>query len=247
MLLTVDIGNTNITFGIFKGGCIIKRFNIPTAKYTLAGLKKGLGRAYVDGAIICSVVPAAADILAKDLRKLFNREPYILGKNIAVPIKNLYRKPKQVGSDRLVNAYAAIKLYGAPAVVVDFGTAVTFDVISKKGGYLGGMILPGLNISLKALNQNTALLPKIKLRQPSAFIGRDTAGSMLSGITYGIAALADGLIRGIRDNIGKEAVVIGTGGDIRLIARYAGCFDVIDADLTLKGLYLVYKDRKERG
>lgn len=245
MLLAIDIGNTNITFGIFKASRIVRRFNISTVKYSLAGLRRGLGRARVDDTIICSVVPAAAVVLAKDLRKLIGRKPHIIDKNIVVPIKNLYRRPKQVGSDRLVNAYAAIKLYGTPAVVVDFGTAVTFDIISKKAAYLGGMILPGLGISLKALHQNTALLPKIKLQAPSAFIGRDTAGSMLSGISYGFAALVEGLTKRIRHNIGKEALVIGTGGDIGLIARYSRGFSHIDRDLTLKGLYLVYKNKEQ--
>ncbi len=240
MLLTIDIGNTNISFGIFKGNRIINRFNITTKDYSLQELKNDLARLNIDDAIICSVVPNASKILDKDLKKLLKWRPYIIGKDIKVPIKNLYRKPKQVGQDRLVNAYAGITLYGSPLIVVDFGTATTFDAVSKNQEYLGGMILPGLGISLIALNQHTALLPKIKLNKPKEFIGRDTKNSMLSGIVYGFAMLTDNLAIMIKDKIGRSALVIGTGGYINLIRTYCKGFDKIDNDLTLKGLNLIY-------
>jgi type III pantothenate kinase len=157
-----------------------------------------------------------------------------------VPIKNLYRKPKQVGQDRLVNAYAGVILYGAPLIVVDFGTAITFDAVSKNKEYLGGMILPGLDISLHSLAERTALLPKIKLNKPKEFIGRDTKDSILSGVVYGFAALTDDLTQRIKNRIGKSAKVIGTGGNIKLIRRYCRNIDKVDRDLTLKGLNLIY-------
>ena len=241
MLFAVDIGNTSINFGVFKGDKIVKRFTIPTPKYSRQRLERKLGKAAIDDTIICSVVPEKTRILERDLKSWFKRRPYIIGKNIIVPIKNLYRKPRQVGQDRLVNAFAGVTLYGAPLMVVDFGTAVTFDVISRKKEYLGGMILPGLNISLDALFQRTALLPKIKLARPREFIGRDTKNSMLSGIVYGLAALTDDLTQRIKYNIGKSARVIGTGGNIRLICNYCRRIDKIDQDLTLKGLNLIYK------
>jgi type III pantothenate kinase len=241
-LLTIDIGNTNINLAIFQGDKIIKRFIIPTKDYSLLKLKRYLGRAHIDDAIICSVVPRAAKPLEKDLKLIFGKQPLCIGKNTVVPIKNLYRKPREVGQDRLVNAYAGVKLYGAPLVVVDFGTAITFDVISRKKEYLGGMILPGLNISLEALNQRTALLPKIKLEAPKELIGRDTKSSMLGGIVFGFASLADDLSARIKNKIGKEAKVIATGGNIRLIAKYCKNLDKTDADLTLKGLFLAYKN-----
>jgi type III pantothenate kinase len=158
-----------------------------------------------------------------------------------VPVENLYRCPRQAGQDRLVNAYAAIALYGTPLVVVDFGTAITFDVISKKGKYRGGMILPGLQASLDILAQRTALLPKVNLSSPGEFIGRDSRNGMLSGIIYGYAGLTKELIRQIRQRIGKGALAIGTGGNINLMRRYCRIFDKIDRDLTLRGLYLIYK------
>ena len=242
MLLAIDIGNTNISFGTFKGDEIIKRFNLPTKGYSLKKLNKNLGNASIDDAIICSVVPSSTKALERGLNNFLRRRPYIIGKDIKVPIKNLYRKPKEVGQDRLVNAYAGIIIYGAPLVVVDFGTAITFDVISKNKEYLGGMILPGLAISLDALNQRTALLPKIKLNKPKGLIGRATKDSMLSGLVYGFAALSDELAKMIKNKIGKNALVIGTGGDINLIAQFCKRLDRIDRDLTLKGLNLIYKN-----
>lgn len=244
MLLAIDVGNTNIAFGIFKDSKIIKKFLIPTKGYSRAGLKRKLREFKIDDVIISSVVPQVTKILERDLKILSFRKAYILGKNLRVPIKNLYRKPKQVGQDRLVNAYAGIRLFGAPLIVVDFGTAVTFDVVTKNKEYLGGMILPGLEISLEALAQKTALLPKVKLAQPQEFIGRDTQGSILSGIIYGFAALSDRLINKIKQKIGKNAKVIGTGGNLNLLSKYSKRFDKIDMDLTLKGLYLIYKTLK---
>ena len=159
-----------------------------------------------------------------------------------MPIKNLYRNPKQVGQDRLVNAYAAVKLYGAPLIVVDFGTAVTFDIISKNKAYLGGMILPGMRISLDILAERAALLPKIKLNRPKEFIGRDTKSSMTSGIVYGLAALTDALAVKIKQRIGRNALVIGTGGNIGLIFRYCKAIDKVRGDLTIQGLSMLYRE-----
>ncbi len=243
-LLAIDIGNTSINFGIFENNRLVKEFKIPTKEYSLKELKRKMGRIKTDEAIISSVVPAVCDILGRDIKRLLHKPVYVLGKNITAPIKNLYRYPKQVGQDRLVNAYAGVMLYGAPLIVVDFGTAVTFDIISKGKGYLGGMILPGLKISLKSLFENTALLPEVKLRKPEEFIGRDTRASVLSGIVYGYAALIDELTKKIRQIVGGHARVIGTGGDMKLVGRYCRKIDRIDLDLTLKGLALIMRSYK---
>lgn len=243
MLLAIDIGNTNISLGIFKKDRLLRRYNIPTKeKGYFKHLKKIFDRNKIDDAIICSVVPKSIAVLEKDLNKLLRKRPIIIGKDILVPIKNLYRQPKQVGQDRLVNAYAAVSLFGAPLIVVDFGTAVTFDVISKNREYLGGMILPGLQVSLDALADRTALLPKVKLTNPREFIGRDTKNSMLSGLIYGFAALSDDLIRRIKNIIGKNAKSLGTGGNIDLVGKYCN-IKKIDRDLTLKGLNLLYRKK----
>lgn len=241
MLLAVDIGNTNVTLGLFKSNRLLKHYTFLTNQKDYRGfLKKIILNNPIDGVIICSVVPGATKRLEKDLKPLSLKKPLIIGKDLIVPIKNLYRKPAQVGQDRLVNAYAGINLFKAPLIVIDFGTAITFDVISKNKEYLGGMILPGLNLSLDALAQKTALLPKTKLALPKEFIGRDTKNSMLSGLIYGFSALSDSLIDKIRRKIGRDALAIGTGGNIVLASKYAGKFDRIDIDLTLKGLNLLY-------
>ena len=242
MLLAIDIGNTHISLGVFKNGRLIKRYTIQTKEKNYApGLKKILSQNKISAAILCSVVPKAEKILTEDLKKLTGRKPYNIGKDIKVPIKNLYRRPRQVGQDRLVNAYAGIKLYGAPLVVVDFGTAITFDVISKDKEYLGGIILPGLEISLEGLYRRTALLPKIKLAKPKEFIGRDTKDSILSGIIYGFSAATDGLIRELKKKIGANALSIGTGGNINLMRKFCKRLDKIDEALTLKGLDALYE------
>lgn len=246
MLLTVDIGNTNINFGIFKGRRLVKKFFIPTKYYSVRRIKNELKKYPIKESIIASVVPKTCKILEKDLKSLFKRRAYVLGENIIVPIINLYRKPLKVGQDRLVNAYAGVLLYGAPLIVIDFGTAITIDAVSKKKEYLGGLIIPGLEISLTALAKHTALLPRIKLARPKELIGSDTKSSILSGIVYGFSALVDNLSEKIKDKIGKSAKVIATGGDISLITKYSKCIDKADRDLTLKGLNIIFRAVKGR-
>jgi len=249
MLLAVNIGNTNINVGLFQGSKILRRYSIPT----VAGKNKAVVKLFrnifskysFDNTVICSVVPEQAKILSNVLKRLSSKQPMVVGKNINVPIKNRYRIPTQLGQDRLVNAYAVSKLYAAPLIVVDFGTTVTFDAVSRKKEYLGGMILPGLRVSLKSLAKHTALLPDLKLKRPREFIGRSTQDCMLSGAFYGLAALTESLIKKIKDKIGEKALVIGTGGDIELISKYCRVFDKIDRDLTLKGLNLLNKKGDE--
>jgi type III pantothenate kinase len=242
MLLAIDIGNTSISLGLFKKNRLVGRFSIATHKKSY---RKELGAIFkhhkVEDVIISSVVPQATLILRKDLGRFLAKRPLVSGNNIIIPIINRYRRPAEVGQDRLVNAYAAAELYGAPSMVVDFGTAVTFDLISRRKEYLGGMILPGLRLSLGALAEKTALLPRIKLQKPREFIGRDTPNSMLSGMVHGFAALTQEMIRRIKDKIGQDAVVILTGGDSALLAHYIKGVKRLDADLTLKGLCLFYR------
>jgi type III pantothenate kinase len=247
MLLAIDVGNTNISFGIFsatkrKGCKLIKTFDIPSRQYSLRRVLKKIGFLKITDALICSVVPKLTGVIAKDLTKTFLKQPYIMGKGIEVPIKNCYRNPSQVGQDRLINAYAGLNFYGAPLIVIDSGTAITFDVISGHKAYLGGLILPGLEISLSALNEKTALLPQIKLKYPKELIGRDTISSILSGVVIGAGALTNALVVRIKHKIGKNTQVIGTGGSINLIKKYSGLKIKIDRNLTLKGLSLIYEN-----
>ncbi len=244
MLLAIDIGNTNLTGGVFVGGKLKYRFDLPTKTYKKAQLIKKL-KAYseISTTIICSVVPKLTGVVWRDLKSFTGQNIYIVGKDLVVPIKNLYRLPKQVGQDRLVNAYAAINLYAAPLIVIDSGTAITFDVISRDRAYLGGLIFPGMRISLEALAEKTALLPQVKLQIPGKLIGKDTRNSILSGVVFGTAALSKELAVRIQQSLGKNARIIGTGGNICLIKRYSDLKMKIEPDLTLKGLSLIYKHK----
>ncbi len=247
-LIAIDIGNTNVTVGVFKGPRLIAKGKIPTAAHGLyeKSMKRLLKKA---GCLACkdcvsavsSVVPAVLPMVKKTLRRIGVRDIYILGKDIKVPIKNLYACPEEVGQDRLVNAFAARELYGAPAVVIDFGTAVTFDCVSKKGEYLGGLILPGIDISLQSLYEKTALLPKIRLKTVRQVIGRTTADSMRAGILFGFGSACDGLVEKYKKLLGEPLRVIDTGGNSGLVRRYARSIKTVDEDLTLKGIRLGVK------
>lgn len=243
MLLAIDIGNTNITFGLFKNNCLKKKFNIPSKEYSYIKLKKELNNSKINGACICSVVPKTTKEVAFDLKKYLLIKPKIIGKNLKLNIKNLTRFPKQVGADRLVNAYYGINFYKTPLIVIDFGTAITFDCISKNNAYLGGLILPGLEISLDALHKKTALLPKIKLGKPKEIIGRDTFNSINSGIIYGFCCLTQGLVKKLKSKLGSNTKIIATGGAIRFFSKYCKFFDTIDEDLTIKSLNLIYSNK----
>ena len=188
--------------------------------------------------VICSVVPDVLSAVVKIVKKKSGINPVVVGKNITVPIKNNYRIPSQVGQDRLVVAYAAKALYGAPAIVIDFGTAITFDVISRKGEYEGGMILPGIQLSAESLFQKTALLPRIDtIKPPKNLIGKNTQESILSGLFNGYGAMSAGLIDAIAKEIGGNPKVIVTGGYTHLMKKFISHkIHAIDPQLIFKGL-----------
>ncbi len=248
-LVAIDIGNTNITAGVFKAGCCLAaKTKIPTAAYSdyekdfkLLFKKAGLDLEGRHDVIISSVVPVALARLVLHLNKIAKCRLTILGIDQKVPIKNLYRNKEEVGQDRLVNAYAAKVLYGSPAVVIDFGTAITFDLVSKRGDYLGGLILPGIGISLESLYKKTALLPKVELKDAPHIIGKSTVNSMRGGILFGFGAMCDGLVSKYRKMFGRSLKVIATGGNAGLIKKYSDSIQFLDSDLTLKGLYLINK------
>lgn len=243
MILTVDIGNTNIAIGLFRRRRLFKRFYIPTDTkrpeiYSI--VKKSVGPFDIEAAIVSSVVPNVTKVITGILKKRLKIKTLLLGKDIAVPIRNRYRKPKQVGYDRLVNAYACLKLYGAPAILVDFGTATTFDYIDSKGAYAGGLITPGVSISLDALAKRTALLPKIELKRPKNLLGKDTIDSMRSGVLYGLSSMCDGVIDRLKSKYSRRAKVVATGGLASFFAPYCKRIKMVDKDLTLKGLLYIY-------
>lgn len=240
--LVIDIGNTNTSFGVFNGKRLIRSWDIPTEKISAkADLK--LKKIIFEKVIICSVVPKVTERLKANLNKKSKIQPLIVGHNLTVPIKNLYSNPRQVGQDRLVNAYAGLKIYNAPLIIVDFGTAITFDLVSEKGAYLGGIIVPGLNISLEALFEKCALLPKVNLSNPKSLIGKDTKTSILSGILNGFGCLCDGLILKLKKQFNKKPIVIATGGNVELMRKFSKQIDKVDKNLTLKGLNLLTINR----
>jgi type III pantothenate kinase len=187
-------------------------------------------------AIICSVVPGATARIAQALRHGGLRRVRVVGRDVKVPLKNRYKHPKQVGQDRLVGAYDAWRRYRTDCIVVDFGTAITIDLVTRTGEYLGGAIAPGLELSLEALASRTALLPRVGLRAPSGALGRDTASSIRAGIVYGAAALCDGLVGRLKRRYAPRATVVATGGSSRFLARYATSIHHVRPFLVLEGL-----------
>ncbi|MBI3317847.1 MAG: type III pantothenate kinase [Candidatus Omnitrophica bacterium] len=250
MLLALDVGNTSITVGLFRGRRLVAKGRIPThgASSYSAGLrgllrKKRIPPGAVRGVILSSVVPQATRRLKKSFRGLGLPRPLVVGQNVEAPVTNRYRIPSQVGQDRLVNAAAAFFLYGGPAIVVDFGTAITIDVVSGRREYLGGLIVPGMEISLNALAEKTALLPKVKLGPAKELLGRDTVSSMKSGILFGYSALCDGVVERLKQKYVPKAKVIATGGQVKLIAPHCRMIDHVSPTLTLQGLELTYRKK----
>ncbi|MDP2938953.1 MAG: type III pantothenate kinase [Candidatus Omnitrophota bacterium] len=247
MLLTIDIGNTNISLGLFKHNHLVRRYFILTrTKNFILLFKKIFLKNNIDDVIICSVVPEVARQLEQVIRKLLGKQPYVLGKNIKVPIKNLYKNPHQVGQDRLVAGFAAAKIYGTPVIVLDFGTATTLDIVSRKQEYLGGIIIPGIGMSLEALHEKTALLPKVKLVEPQSIIGRTTQESILSGIFFGFGYLADALVTQVSAQLKQKCLVVLTGGFSKHIAEYIHKKNIIEQDLIFIGLQLIYCLNKQK-
>ncbi len=250
MLLAVDVGNSNIIFGVFKGSRLIERRSISTKvvdsfRERNAEIYNLPHRGKIEDIMVSSVVPEALAKIEKTLKRVFKKDILMVGRDIEAPIKNLYRYPEQVGQDRLVNAVAAADLYNRYRkrflIIIDFGTAVTFDVISKRNEYLGGLIFPGIRLSLENLSRRAALLPKIDIKPPRSLVGRDTKESMRSGLLNGYGSLCDGIVKRISSLYGGRPEVIATGGDAALIAKYAGAIKKVDPNLTLKGLRIIYE------
>ncbi|MFA5840102.1 MAG: type III pantothenate kinase [Candidatus Margulisiibacteriota bacterium] len=230
MLLAIDVGNSNIVFGLYNGKKMVKTWRCETIDFKIPAIK-----AKISAVIIASVVPQVDKKLKEQLIRKFGIQPYfVTAKNIkGLNIK--LRKLNEIGADRVVDALAAYKIYGGPVIVVDFGTATTFDLISAKGEYLGGAIAPGITMARDALHTKTAKLPQIELKAPKNIVGHDTISAMQSGLVYGYAAMVDGMV----GRLGKEKKVIATGGLARLVCKYTTVVDRIDTELTLKGLRMI--------
>ena len=256
MLLAIDIGNTNIMMGVFKDAELAAIWRISTSvqrtidEYCIIfnelfeSSKIPLNT--INGIIIASVAsPKVLGIVRNTLNRLFSLHPLIVGENIDVPIKNLYNNPSQVGQDRLVSAFSAYRQYGGPVIVIDFGTAITFDLVSKEGEYLGGLIAPGIEISFDALIERTTLLPKIELVEPDSLLGKDTVTSMRSGVINGFSSLCDGVIHKLKEEFGRDIPTVVTGGNAELIASHCTTIDNKNPYLILEGLQIIYSEKNQ--
>ena len=251
MLLALDAGNTNVTIGAFEFGKLTASWRLRTVHEQTADewgvlLRHllelaGIDFEKVDAIIIASVVPPIDAALARMAQRYFETEARFVTHATDIGLKILYDDPREVGADRLVNAVAALHKYGGPCVVVDLGTAITFDAISANAEYLGGIISAGIGISIDALFARTARLPRVDFREPDKLIGTNTVGSVESGLFYGALSLIDGMIERLVQKLGPETKVIGTGGQANLITAQSRYLKVIDENLTLDGLEIIWK------
>jgi type III pantothenate kinase len=233
-VLTIDVGNTSIAFGLFKDKKLVRRHRCLTHRFMTSDLKPFAAyKGKIAESIICSVVPKANASLERALKAVLGSKVVLLGRDRQVPIPNKTRFPKQVGTDRLVNAWAAWQRFKRPCVVVDFGTATTFDVVNGKGEYIGGIIAPGVELTLNALAEKTALLPKIKLKHIKNIVGNDTISSIRSGCAWGLAAMCDGILDQLDKQSRVKHAVMGTGGYAQFISQYGSRIRNIDTELTL--------------
>lgn len=255
MLLAIDIGNTNIVLGVFEGAALGRSWRLATARERTAdelGLmvselldRAAIKPAAIHGVVMASVVPPLTATMIDMSERYLGMRPLNLEPGVETGMPNLYENPVEVGADRIVNGIAAYEQYGrargVPLVVVDFGTATTFDAVSARGEYLGGVICPGIQISADALFQRAARLPRIDVRKPARVIGRTTVTSMQSGLFFGYVDMVVGLVRRLRRELGGTAYCVATGGLAEVISPETDVVDVVDRDLTLTGLRMVWE------
>lgn len=251
MLLALDAGNTNLTVGLFDGPELVSRWRLRTVHEQTADewgilLRNlfslcGVDQKRITGIIIASVVPPIDQRLDEMTRRYFDREPLFVGPGTDTGIQILYDNPNEVGADRIVNAVAAFRAYGGPCIIVDLGTAITFDCVSARGEYLGGLICPGLIISMEALFSRAARLLPVDLREPHTLIGTNTSASMQSGLYYGAIGTIDGILERLIGQMGGNTTVVATGGQAALIARGSRFIKSVDPDMTLRGLQLIWE------
>ena len=252
MILTLDIGNTNIKTALFEGMEMVQYWRVSTDRnmssdeYGILLMNlfahKHISPEQVEGIMISSVVPQINFTIEHMCRTYFNQEPRIIGPGVKTGINIKYENPRELGSDRIANAVAAYELYGGPCITIDFGTATSFGVISEKGEFLGGAICPGLKLAAEALTERAAKLPRFELTKPENVIGRNTVTNMQAGIVYGYIGQINYLVDRMKKELGApNAQVIATGGLAVLVAEESSVLDVMDGLLTLKGLCLIHQ------
>lgn len=257
MLLAVDVGNTNVTVALFDGERIVADWRVTsyrerTADEMAVELRelfelRGINLSAVTGVVIASVVPTINPALVEASRRYLKCEPVMVGPGVKTSVRVRYENPRDVGADRIANALAAYTKYGGPIVVIDFGTAVTYDAINADGDYLGGAIAPGIEISLDALVSHTAMLRRVEPVAPDSVIGRNTIAAIQSGLVWGFVAQVEGMVKRMVDELGGEARVIATGGQAALVAELTHVIEVTDPLLTLEGLRLIYAQNADGG
>ena len=262
VLLGIDIGNTNVSLGLFDyhvgHGTLSQHWRTSTHReqtsdevaVVLLSLFEQAGRhsSEVSDAIISCVVPPLLPIWERVCTKLFDRPPLIVGPGIRTGMPVRYENPREVGADRIVNAVAAYEKFGGPVIAVDFGTALTFDCISRNGEYLGGAIFPGIHVAMEALFKRTSMLHRVEIARPKSVIGKTTTAAIQSGLLYGYAGLVDSMTERIRAELGEDATVVATGGLASRVARESRAIQKVEAFLTLEGLRILFeKNRMDRG
>lgn len=255
MLLAFDIGNTTVAIGMFRDSNLVKSWKIKTDRDKTADeygtvllnlfQVAGIPPKKAEAAIISSVVPPLTPVVQDVCRSFFGLEALVVGPGLRTGMPILYENPLEVGADRIAAAVAAFEKHGGPAIVVDFGTATTFDAVSAKGEYLGGAIAPGIQISAEALYLKTARLPRIEIRKPKRAVGRTTVTSMQSGLYFGYVGLVTNILEEVRKELGKGGKVIATGGFGGPITPEIPAIDVYEPDLVLEGLRIIFERNRE--
>lgn len=257
MLLAIDIGNTNIEFGVFEGKTLLRSARLGTNRDATSDeigifirqfcMIHGIDYQGIEDVVIASVVPQIMYSMTNAVRKYLGKTPLVAGENIPYYVENRYDNPAQVGADRLVNVLPAVKKYGAPLIIVDFGTATTFDAISREGAYEGGAIYPGVKLSMDALAQKASKLPQVAIEAPGVVIGKNTVKSMQVGAVYGYVGAVENICRQMKKELGEDAKVIATGGLASMIAAQTNVIFAVDKTLTITGLRMIYDAyRKEQ-
>jgi type III pantothenate kinase len=255
MLLALDIGNTSIHIGLFDGETVANTWRIGVEQEKLPdeyGVllmnlldSGGVSPRDIHACIVGCDVPPLIPTFEQVCRKYFHLDPMMVGHGLRTGVRILYDNPKQLGADRIIDAVAAIRLYGPPVIVVDFGTATVFDAVNEQGDYLGGAIAPGIGIASEALFSRAAMLYRVQLERPPVAIGKNTIHAMQAGILFGYVGLVEGLVRRFKSELSGNPKVIATGGLANVIARETDCIDIVNGDLTLTGLRLIYEMNAE--